>query len=53
MDPNEIACENEKAGSPADEWDVDGAGDPTIAGFATDMSVDQGATVRFKVSTPL
>jgi hypothetical protein len=49
--PNEIVCENEKEGNAADEWDVDGAGDPTIVGFATDMSVDQGARVRFKVRT--
>ena len=48
---NEIACENLRTGNPADEWDVDDAGDPTIVGFATDMSVDQGATVRFKVRT--
>ena len=48
---NAIVCENQKAGSPASEWDVAGAGDPTIQGFATDISVDQGRRVEFKVDT--
>lgn len=49
---NPIVCENSKPGSPASEWDVAGSGSSTIQGFATDISVDQGQTVRFKVSTP-
>ena len=28
------------------------AGDPTLQGYATDISVNQGGTVHFKVSTP-
>ena len=48
---NPIVCENAKPGNPASEWDVSGAGDPTIQGFATDISVDQGQTVHFKVNT--
>jgi hypothetical protein len=48
---NEVACENLLPGSPDDEWEVDGSGDPTIQGFATDLSVDQGGTVRFKIKT--
>ena len=32
-----------EAGQPASEWDMAGAGDPTIQGFATDISVNQGA----------
>ena len=36
--PNQIALENERPGSPSTEWDVNGAGDPTIQGFATDIS---------------
>jgi hypothetical protein len=48
---NEIVCENSKAGDPPSEWDVTGAGDPSIQGFATDISVDQGQTVQFKVDT--
>ncbi len=49
---NPIQCENWKPGNPASEWEVVGAGDPTIQGFTTDISVDQGQTVTFKVSTP-
>jgi hypothetical protein len=49
---NEIVCENSKAGNPASEWDVSGSGDSSIQGFTTDISVDQGQTVFFKVSTP-
>ena len=48
---NPIACENSKPGNPASEWDVTGSGDSSIQGFATDISVDQGETVRFKVDT--
>ncbi len=49
---NEIAVENALPGNPASEWDVSGAGDPSIQGFTTDISVDQGGTVFFKVDTP-
>jgi Domain of unknown function (DUF4082)/Bacterial Ig-like domain/Bacterial Ig domain/Purple acid Phosphatase, N-terminal domain len=48
---SEIACENSKPGNPASEWDVSGSGDPSIQGFATDISVDQGQTVSFKVDS--
>jgi hypothetical protein len=48
---SEIACENSKPGSPASEWDVQGAGDSEIQGFATDISVNQGQTIAFKVDT--
>ena len=48
---NEIACENTKPGDPQSEWDVSGAGNPDIQGFATDISVDQGETVHFKIDT--
>jgi methionine-rich copper-binding protein CopC len=49
---NPVACENTKPGNPASEWDVSGAGSSTIQGFATDISVNVGDTVRFKVDTP-
>ena len=49
---NPVACENTKPGNPASEWDVSGAGSSTIQGFATDISVDQGQTIGFKVDTP-
>ena len=49
---NPIVCENAQTGAPASVWDVTGAGDETIQGFATDISVDQGQTVFFKIDTP-
>jgi hypothetical protein len=48
---NRIACENQLPGTPASEWDVDGAGDPTIQGYATSMSVNAGSRVDFKIKT--
>jgi hypothetical protein len=38
---NEIVTENCLPGNPASEWDVSGAGDASIQGFATDISVNQ------------
>lgn len=46
-----IACENSKPGNPPSEWDVSGAGDAGIQGFATDISVNKGQTVSFKIKT--
>ena len=40
-----------EAGDPQSEWDVSGAGNPDMQGFATDISVDQGETVHFKIDT--
>src|SRR6185436_9153814 len=48
---NPVACENEKAGSAPSTWQVSGAGDSTIQGYATSMSVNKGDTVRFKIKT--
>ena len=48
---NEIVAENCLTGNPSSEWDISGAGDLTIQGFATDISVDQGGTIEFKVDT--
>jgi N,N-dimethylformamidase beta subunit-like, C-terminal/Domain of unknown function (DUF4082)/Bacterial Ig-like domain/Bacterial Ig domain len=48
---NAIACENSKPGNPASEWDIAGAGNANIQGFATEISVNRGETVRFKVNT--
>src|SRR4051812_44600701 len=50
---NAIVAENCLPGNPASEWDVapNNAGDPTIVGFATDISVNQGGTVAFKINT--
>ena len=38
--PNEIVAENCLPGSPPSVWDVSGAGDPNIQGFATEISVN-------------
>lgn len=48
---NEITAENCLTGNPASEWDVNGAGDPSIQGFATEISVNRGSTISFKVKT--
>ena len=46
-----VALENELKGAPAAEWDINGAGDPSIQGFATEMSVAAGESTDFKVRT--
>ncbi len=48
---NPVVKENCLPGTPASEWDVSGSGDATIQGFATQMSVDVGTTVHFKVDS--
>jgi hypothetical protein len=48
---NPVSCENARPGSPRSEWDVDGLGDPTIRGFSTDISVNRGERVDFKINT--
>jgi methionine-rich copper-binding protein CopC len=45
-----IAQENQLPGSPPSQWDVSGAGDLTLQGFATEMSVNRGEVVKFKVT---
>jgi hypothetical protein len=52
--PNAIVAENCLTGNPPSEWDLGAgnAGDLTIQGFATDISVNQGGTVFFKINTP-
>ena len=49
---NPVACENSLPGNPSSQWDVTGAGDTAIQGFATEISVNRGGLVRFKVNTP-
>ena len=48
---NPIEAENCLAGTPQSQWDISGAGDSTIQGFATSISVNQGQTVSFKINT--
>ncbi|MFG3442169.1 N,N-dimethylformamidase beta subunit family domain-containing protein [Nonomuraea sp. NPDC047897] len=51
--PTSVIClENELPGTPPSEWDVPGGGSSTILGYTTDISVDKGQTVEFKVDTP-
>jgi hypothetical protein len=47
---NEIVAENCKPGTHWSIWDTDGDG--SIQGFATEISVDQGERVDFKIDTP-
>jgi hypothetical protein len=49
---NPVACENTLPGDPPSDWQETGAGDQTIQGFATSMSVNVGETVSFKINTP-
>ncbi len=48
---NAIEAENCLPGNPSSQWDINGSGDSSIQGFATDISFNQGQTVSFKVST--
>lgn len=48
---NPIADENALPGNPSTEWDINLIGDPTIRGFSTDISVNKGGTIRFKIET--
>ena len=50
---NPIQVENAQPGTPQATWDIPGggAGDPSIQGFATDISVNRGETVHFKIDT--
>jgi N,N-dimethylformamidase beta subunit-like protein/uncharacterized protein DUF4082/fibronectin type III domain protein/Big-like domain-containing protein len=49
---NPVACENAQAGDAPADWNVKAAGDSTIQGFATQISVTPGQTEQFKISTP-
>ncbi len=48
---NAIVTENQRPGAPQSTWDITGSGDATIQGFATDISVNKGTTVHFKIDT--
>jgi hypothetical protein len=49
--PNPVVAENCLPGSPPSEWDLIGVDSSAIAGFATEISVNRGQTVRFKITT--
>lgn len=48
---NPVVCENSKSGNPPSDWAISGSGDSTIQGFSTDISVNRGQTVSFKINT--
>lgn len=48
---NAIVCENSQPGNHWSEWEIEGAGDDSLQGFATDMSVNVGNTIDFKIDT--
>ncbi|MCY4726965.1 DUF4082 domain-containing protein [Nocardioides sp. STR2] len=49
---NKIACENSKPGTDPAVWDaIWGAGDESIQGFSTDISVNVGQRIDFKIKT--
>ena len=48
---NPVACENTKPGADPSTWMVDGVGDASIQGYATQMSVNKGSTVDFKIKS--
>ena len=47
---NPIPAENSLTGNPSSEWDITGAGDLSLQGFATDISVNKEQTVNFKIT---
>jgi N,N-dimethylformamidase beta subunit-like, C-terminal/Domain of unknown function (DUF4082)/Bacterial Ig-like domain/Bacterial Ig domain len=50
---SKIACENSLPGSPSSEWQISGSGSANLQGFSTDISVDVGSTIGFKIDTTL
>src|SRR5207237_39863 len=48
---NPVQSENTQVGNDQAEWDVAGAGDPAIQGFATDISINNTQSVGFKVAS--
>jgi hypothetical protein len=48
---NLIVEENKIPGVPSTQWDLNGPGSSNIVGFATDISVNLGGTVNFKIDT--
>jgi Bacterial Ig domain/Secretion system C-terminal sorting domain len=50
---NPIVTENQLPGTPIAVWGVPDFRDPDINGYATEISVNKGQTVRFKIDVPL
>jgi len=50
---NQVACENSKTGTLPAQWQITGAGDPLLQGYATQISTNKGGTVSFKIKSQL
>ena len=48
---NVIVDDNLLSSALSTERDVNGWGDPSIQGFAHDISIDRGETIHFKIKT--
>jgi hypothetical protein len=48
---NAIVVENQLPGTPQSQWDLSGPGSTTLQGFTTDISVNHGSTVYFKIQS--
>jgi Domain of unknown function (DUF4082)/Bacterial Ig domain/Putative Ig domain len=48
---NAIVTENQQPGTPQSQWDLSGPGSTSLEGFATDISVNHGSTVSFKIQS--
>lgn len=48
---NPVVTENQLQGTPASQWDLNGSGSTTLQGFSTDISVNHGSTVYFKIQS--
>jgi hypothetical protein len=48
---NPIITENALPGNPSSQWDITGSGSSTLQGFATDISVNKGQRINFKIRT--
>lgn len=48
---NPVVCENSKPGADPSQWDIVGAGSPELQGYATDISVNAGQPIDFKIDT--
>src|SRR5690348_9647497 len=48
---NAIACENSKPGTDSSIWDIESPGADSIQGFSTDISVNAGSRIDFKIDT--
>ena len=46
---NAVVTENRLPGAPMSQWDLNGLGSTSLQGFATDISVNHGSTINFKI----